>query len=109
MDIALVITILFFVAAFIAAGLVIQGTTIRTLKEKIREMDEEMGDNYSRAAEADRDLRQRSVFDPIGITGQDHEELVAEAVEFVDRDGHRPHTTAEPRGWSRSPQPRDRE
>jgi len=58
MDIALTIILLFFISAFISAGLVIQFTTIRKLKEKIREMDEEMGQHYSNAAEIDRDLRQ---------------------------------------------------
>lgn len=58
MDTAFIITIVLFTAAFIAAGLVIQFTTIAALKEKIREQEEEMGQNYSNAAEADRDLRQ---------------------------------------------------
>lgn len=58
MDTALTITLIVFIAAFISAGLVIQFTVIRKLKEKLHEQEEEMGQNYSNAAEADRDLRQ---------------------------------------------------
>lgn len=58
MDIALTITLLFFISAFISAGLVIQFTTIAALKKKLHEQEEEMGQHYSNAAEIDRDLRQ---------------------------------------------------
>ena len=58
MDTAFIITLVLFTAAFIAAGLVIQATVIRNLKEKIREQEEEMGNHYANAAEIDRDLRQ---------------------------------------------------
>lgn len=49
---------LLLLSALISTVMVIQITIIRKLKEKIREMDEEMGQNYSNAAEIDRDLRQ---------------------------------------------------
>lgn len=49
---------LFLLTVLISTVMVIQVTVIRNLKEKIREMDEEMGRHYSNAAEADRDLRQ---------------------------------------------------
>lgn len=49
---------LFLLTVLISTVMVIQVTVIRNLKEKIREMDEEMGRHYSNAAEANRDLRQ---------------------------------------------------
>lgn len=58
MDTGIIITLVIFVAAFLTAGLVIQFTVIRKLKEKLRETEEEMGQHYSNAAEVDRDLRQ---------------------------------------------------
>lgn len=58
MDIALTITLITFIAAFITAGLVIQLIVVRKLREELRKQEEEMGQHYSNAAEVDRDLRQ---------------------------------------------------
>lgn len=58
MDIALTITLVIFISAFISAGLVIQFTTIRKLKEKIREQEEKEVNHYDNAHKIYRDLRQ---------------------------------------------------
>lgn len=85
MDTAFIITLVLFNAAFITVGLVIQATVIRNLKEKIREMDEEAGWNYSNAAEADRDLRQELYQTQLHVTALEKELEVRKFIMNSDR------------------------